>query len=746
MRSYYNPPIVALMLLIFSCSHAQTYVPISVTGFNQDVIAEAGPSSLATTTKELDDPLASNKIMYSQSFAAFASIGGGLPDNGTLSSGGAFYQLEPYSSNNAMFVYRGETKNLDVLLPDRYSKLRVLCFATEANGIGGALVNISLSFTDGTTSSYITNYTLPDWFNATTNTVITGFGRCARVASAPWNADGLPSNPRMYYIEISLTCPDAAKNLQQVKVSNVTTAGFNAPFPNVVVMGVSGIPRSYSLTVNSTLSDCSGPNGSITVNATGTFPPYSYSWNTTPVQTGPTATGLAPGVSYVCTIMDANGCPVGTFTGTVGLNNNAAITASATPASICPGGSSQLDATVTTGVLTNFSWSPGALTGQTVNVTPAGTTTYTVTGTNAIGCSASAQVTVTVNAAPSPPVVNNVTVCSGANATLQVQSPQAGYTYNWYSTATGGTALASGTSYTVNNVTVAQSYYVEAVSGASCISNTRTRADISIQQASAPTVNNVTVCSGTNATLQVQSPQAGETYNWYTVATGGTPAGSGTSFTVNNVTAAATYYAEAVTALGCTSPSRGSGTVSVYPVMASPTVVVLNVSYTSVTFSWLAVPGATGYEVSTNGGITFQAPSSGATGLTHTVSGLPGNQTVTLVVRALGPQSCQTSPWSAAVSGTTLGTKEIFVPNVFTPNNDGKNDVLKVYGNLIAAMRFSIFNQWGEMIFSTQTVGSGWDGTVRGRQQPVGVYAYTLSVTLQDGTVINKKGAFNLIR
>lgn len=725
---------------------AQTYYPISLAGYNQDVVAEAGPSSLATTTKELDDPVASNKVMYSQSFAAFAGISGGLPDNGTIVNGSAFYQLANYTSNNALFVYRGETKNLDVLLPDRYSKLRVLCFATEANVIGGTLVNISLSFTDGSTSSYITNYNLPDWFNGTVNQVTTGFGRCARVASPPWNVDGLPSNPRMYYIEISLTCPDAAKNLQRVIISNVTTAGANAPFPNVVVMGVSGISRNYTSTATSTNSDCSGPNGTITLNVNGDFPPYGYSWNTVPPQTGATVTGLAPGVTYTCIISDANGCQVGTFMGTVALNNNAVITASATPASVCPGGSSQLNATVTTGILTNFSWSPGALSGQSVNVTPAGTTTYTVTGTNAIGCNATAQVTVTVNPNPVLPVINNVTLCSGTNATLTVQSPQPGYTYNWYSSATGGTILASGTSYVVNNVTANTSYYIEAISSFSCTSTTRTQVDITVQQATAPIANNVTVCPGSNAVLQVQNPQAGETYNWYASATGGSVLASGTSFTVPNVVSSATYYVEAVTSIGCVSSSRTAVSISIYPQMATPSVSVLNVTFNSITFGWSAIAGATGYEVSTDGGISFQSPSSGATGLTHTVSGLLGNQAVTLLVRALGPQPCQTSAWSVPVKGTTLGTKEIFVPNVFTPNNDGKNDVLKVYGNLMTAMRFNIFNQWGELIFSTQTLGSGWDGTYKGKQQPVGVYAYTLTVTLQDGTVINKKGAVNLVR
>ena len=62
------------------------FSPIAVTGFSQDVIAEAGPSPLATTTMELD-AIGSNKVMYSQAFANFAGITNGLPNNGLLFSG-----------------------------------------------------------------------------------------------------------------------------------------------------------------------------------------------------------------------------------------------------------------------------------------------------------------------------------------------------------------------------------------------------------------------------------------------------------------------------------------------------------------------------------------------------------------------------------------------------------------------------------------------------------------------------------
>jgi gliding motility-associated-like protein len=133
-------------------------------------------------------------------------------------------------------------------------------------------------------------------------------------------------------------------------------------------------------------------------------------------------------------------------------------------------------------------------------------------------------------------------------------------------------------------------------------------------------------------------------------------------------------------------------------------------------------------------------------GTTHTISGLAGNTTRTLVVRALGTAPCQTSSWSSPVSGTTLSSKEIFVPNTFTPNGDGRNDLLKVYGNYMASMEFRVFNQWGELIFFATDISKGWDGTHKGVAQPTGVYAYTLKVVLQDNSVKVKTGSVNLIR
>ncbi len=89
---------------------------------------------------------------------------------------------------------------------------------------------------------------------------------------------------------------------------------------------------------------------------------------------------------------------------------------------------------------------------------------------------------------------------------------------------------------------------------------------------------------------------------------------------------------------------------------------------------------------------------------------------------------------------------QIFIPNTFTPNNDGRNDEFRLYGNNIAKAEMKIFNQWGQLIFESSDQYKGWNGYFKGQLQPVGVYVYVMKVTLTDNTVLNRKGSINLVR
>lgn len=90
--------------------------------------------------------------------------------------------------------------------------------------------------------------------------------------------------------------------------------------------------------------------------------------------------------------------------------------------------------------------------------------------------------------------------------------------------------------------------------------------------------------------------------------------------------------------------------------------------------------------------------------------------------------------------------KDIFVPNVFSPNNDRHNDEVYVYGNYIASFELHIYNQWGQRMIILTDKNKGWDGKFKGSPQPVGVYPFVLKAVMADGRIVNKKGSITLVR
>lgn len=92
------------------------------------------------------------------------------------------------------------------------------------------------------------------------------------------------------------------------------------------------------------------------------------------------------------------------------------------------------------------------------------------------------------------------------------------------------------------------------------------------------------------------------------------------------------------------------------------------------------------------------------------------------------------------------GEPEVFIPNTFTPNSDGKNDVLYVRGDNIIRVYFAIYDRWGQLIFETTHVKKGWDGTFKGAQLEPGVFAYILNVDCIGGGHYTKSGNITLLK
>ncbi len=88
----------------------------------------------------------------------------------------------------------------------------------------------------------------------------------------------------------------------------------------------------------------------------------------------------------------------------------------------------------------------------------------------------------------------------------------------------------------------------------------------------------------------------------------------------------------------------------------------------------------------------------------------------------------------------------IDVPSAFSPNGDGANDILYVRGFGVKEMDFRIFNRWGELVFQSNSLDDGWDGTLRGADQEVEVYVYTLTGEFDDGDKFDLQGNISLLR
>jgi gliding motility-associated-like protein len=155
---------------------------------------------------------------------------------------------------------------------------------------------------------------------------------------------------------------------------------------------------------------------------------------------------------------------------------------------------------------------------------------------------------------------------------------------------------------------------------------------------------------------------------------------------------------------------------------------------TGVTYAWTNSNIAIGLAASGTGTIpAFTATNKGSA---------PIKGTITITPSING---CAGTPRTYVITVNPLD-KDVFVPNVFSPNADGKNDKLFVYGNYITQVDMHIFNQWGQEIFIIDSKTKGWDGTFKGKPQPVGVYVYALKAVMTDGRTISMKGSITLVR
>lgn len=327
----------------------------------------------------------------------------------------------------------------------------------------------------------------------------------------------------------------------------------NTAVTNVTVNPVPVITIAGSNTI------CIGQSTTLTASG-GT----SYTW--TPGGTVSPSITVTPTTTTVYSVLGANafGC---TRTATTQVVVNGLPTVSSTSATICRGNSGS----ITASGASTYTWNTGAISNS-ITVSPTVTTTYTVTGTNANGCSNSAVGQVSVNALPSIAINsgNPVSICNNQTVTL---SGSGGITYTWSTGSNGGSINVSPTSNTTYTLTGT------AATGCTNIAVTT----VTVNALPAITISGTgTVCNGKSTVL---TGNGGVSYTW-------TPGGAATSITVSP-SSNTVYTVTGTAANSCTNAAVTTITVNALPAISvnNATVcngssVLLTASGSSSTYSW----------------------------------------------------------------------------------------------------------------------------------------------------------------
>jgi gliding motility-associated-like protein len=398
--------------------------------------------------------------------------------------------------------------------------------------------------------------------------------------------------------------------------------------------------------------------------------------------------------TYTVTGTDANNC-ISTTSITITVNPLPVVSISLSPSdTICAGET----VTLTANGASTYSWSPTISNG--VPFAPMSTTTYVVTGSDANSCTQTAAQTIIVNPMPVVNLGNDASLCQGDSLVLNAFNP--GATYQWQNNSVLST-------YTVKQTGL---YWVD-VNLYDC----HVRDSISVIVNPVPVVNlgiDTAICEGASLTLNAFCP--GCTYQWQDNSTA-----SGYTVTTEG------WYSVNVTNQGCSSSDE-------IFVKQLPLPVVDLGRDTSLCI---------GDE------IHLDAYNFGAKYLWSDQSTKP-----TFVIRDIG------NYWVEVSLGPCVKRDDIqvvysdkcqcpvYLPNAFSPNNDGLNDEFRlINANKIELTRFSIFNRWGEEVFRSTNPAVGWNGYHKGGPSEVGTYYYMVQyICLYNNKEISLQGDVILLR
>ena len=446
----------------------------------------------------------------------------------------------------------------------------------------------------------------------------------------------------------------------------------------------------------------------------------SYSWNpatglSNPAIANPFANPVSA-VSYVVTVMDSFGCR---GSGSVTITVNPLPVVSISPdSSVCIGSTIQL---VASGGI-SYAWLPAnSLNNPNIPnpiVAPSSTTAYSVTVTDTLGCSSSAGTSITVHPLPVIRIIRDTAICMGSTIHLTASG---GMNYSWSPSTSLDNAnianpVASPGSHTAYTVTVTDDHR--------CVNHAV------VQIAVLPYVNvnivpDQSICIGSNTQL---SASGGTIYSW-------NPASGLDNPDISNPVAgpqSTTTYMVTVSALNMC-PANGMVTITVNSL---PVVTATN--DTSI------ILGSTVQLVAEGGVDYLWYPDQYLDCNTCRHPLAAPMHDMNYFVAVTDHNGC-TNRDSIMIKVEDIIT--LYIPNAFTPGNkDETNDILFAFGVGIKDFKFLIFDRWGKMIFETQDITKGWDGTYRGEPVQDGIYLYAATAGSFSGKIISQRGFINVVK
>jgi len=461
-------------------------------------------------------------------------------------------------------------------------------------------------------------------------------------------------------------------------------------------------------------SICNG--SSVTLTATGG---NNYLWNTSITSASITA---LPNITTTYSVIstDINGC-TGIATTTVVVNAAPVINISG-PSSTCTGASITLSATGGN----NYFWNT-ASTNSSISVSPIITTTYSVIGTSASGCTNSASLTITVNPVPVINIGGPGLICAGTNAIL---------------TATGANSYLWNTIAITNTLSVSPSMTTTySVIGTSIGGCTNT-AVFTLSVSAAPLVNFTASDSAGCGPLCISFNDLSN------AATASWTFGDGTTANGNNsnhcYTNSGTYSVNltVTNANGCSATLTKNNYIAVYSspnadfaMNPQPATTLIPVAFTDLSIN--ATTWQWSFGDALNGNSSIQNP--------NYIYPDSGNYSVRLIVT--NEYGCSDTTDKLLIVNPEFS---LYVPNTFTPNGDGLNDFFSFETMGLSQEDFNlfIFDRWGNLIWQSNSAGEKWNGKANGGDAIVQEDTYVWILKCEDVNNIKHRytGHVNVIR